>query len=122
MKVIIASPAAGGTVTTGYAGSLMSAAAALHGVGATFVHEIVDGPDIVANRNYLANTFLRNDELSHIPIVILTTSLSDHTQRGTAFARGAAGCITKPSSYSALLAVTQSLNTYWFTTNSDIGP
>ncbi len=63
---MIASPAAGGTVTTSYAHSLMSAAAALHGVGAEFVHEIVDGPDIVANRNTLANTFLRNGPLSHI--------------------------------------------------------
>jgi hypothetical protein len=66
MKVMIASPAAGGTVTTSYAHSLMSAAAALHAAGADFVHEIVDGPDIVANRNYLANAFLRQTGLSHI--------------------------------------------------------
>ncbi len=66
MKVMIASPAAGGIVTTSYASSLMSAAAAFHGVGAAFVHEICDGPDIVANRNYLANTFLRQGELSHL--------------------------------------------------------
>jgi CheY-like chemotaxis protein len=57
-----------------------------------------------------------NDESSHIPIVIFTTA-SVHGQVSTAFARGAAGCITKPSSYNALLAVTESLHTYWFTTN-----
>ncbi len=57
-----------------------------------------------------------NDELSHIPIVIFTTA-SVHGQTCAAFARGAAGCITKPSKYNTLLEVTQSLNTYWFTTN-----
>ena len=35
MKVMIASPAAGGIVTTSYAHSLMSAAAVLHGVGSS---------------------------------------------------------------------------------------
>ena len=61
-----------------------------------------------------------NNESSHIPTVILTTS-SIHGQVSAAFARGAAGCITKPSKYSELLDITQSLHTYWFTTNPVIG-
>jgi CheY-like chemotaxis protein len=57
-----------------------------------------------------------NDDLRQIPVVILTTS-SLHGQRCAALAMHAAGCITKPSNYNELLDITQSLNTYWFTTN-----
>jgi CheY-like chemotaxis protein len=57
-----------------------------------------------------------NDDLRRIPVVIFTTS-SLHGQRCAALASGAAGCITKPSNYNELLDITQSLNTYWFTTH-----
>jgi len=66
MKIMIATPSTGGMVTNSYATSLMNAAKALRDAGADFDHQFAAGADIAANRNYLANRFLRDGSLSHI--------------------------------------------------------
>ncbi len=51
-------------------------------------------------------------ELRHIPVVIFTTSSADHDIHRS-YDEGAAGFITKPSSYDDLVTVLSGVDNYW---------
>ena len=59
----------------------------------------------------------RVPELSHIPIVILTTS-KDSVDIHHCYSFGAAGFITKPATFKDLLKTIQTVEHYWFKTVS----
>jgi CheY-like chemotaxis protein len=55
----------------------------------------------------------RNSALSHIPVVVLTTSKNGEDVL-SCYQLGAAGFITKPSTYKELLTTMESMCAYWF--------
>ena len=58
-----------------------------------------------------------NSDLCHIPVVILTTS-KDPVDIHHCYKLGAAGFVTKPSNFDALLSTIQTIDRYWFKTVS----
>jgi CheY-like chemotaxis protein len=56
-------------------------------------------------------------EISHIPIVILTTS-KDPVDIHHCYSHGAAGFVTKPATFNDLLNTIQTIEQYWFKTVS----
>lgn len=69
MRVMIATPTAGGIVTAAYAQTLTSATLALAEIGASYRLMTVDGADLVMARNLLAHAFLSDREATHILFV-----------------------------------------------------
>lgn len=66
MKIFIATPTAGGTVTTAYTQSVVAATMAIHERGGAYQYSCVDGADVVVARNFLAHRFLSDPTLTHI--------------------------------------------------------
>ena len=58
-----------------------------------------------------------NPALSHIPVVILTTS-KDPIDIHHCYQLGAAGFVTKPSNFDALVITIETIDRYWFNTVS----
>ena len=58
-----------------------------------------------------------NPDLCHIPVVILTTS-KDPIDIHHCYQLGAAGFVTKPASFDALVNTIQTIDRYWFSTVS----
>ena len=54
-------------------------------------------------------------ELKHIPVIILTTSASDHDVT-TSYALGANSYVTKPVDLDHLYAIVGAINTFWLRT------
>jgi hypothetical protein len=68
-KVFIATPTAGGIVTAAYAGTLIAVTLVLKERNLKYRYTNFDGSDLVAARNYLANSFLQDTSCSHILFV-----------------------------------------------------
>lgn len=65
-KAFIATPTAGGIVTTSYAATLVAVTIALKQRNINYRFRTLDGSDVVFARNYLANTFLQDATCTHI--------------------------------------------------------
>ena len=66
MRVMIATPTAGGTVMAAYAQTLAGATIALNEKGVDYRLLTVDGADVVISRNLLTHSFLSDAEATHI--------------------------------------------------------
>lgn len=66
MKVVIATPTAGGTAPTAYTQTIVAATIAIGEVGGTYRLLTVDGADVVISRNLLAHSFMQDEEADHI--------------------------------------------------------
>ena len=66
MRVMIATPTAGGMVTAAHAQTLAGATQALTERGATYRYVGVDGPDVEISRNLLAHSFLEDASATHL--------------------------------------------------------
>ena len=66
MRVMMATPTAGGTMMSAYAQTLISATIAVHEKGADYRLLTVDGADVVISRNLLAHSFLADEKATHI--------------------------------------------------------
>ena len=78
-KVFIATPTAGGIVTTAYAGTLIAISLVLKERNVKYRYCNFDGSDVVAARNYLANSFLQDTSCSHILFVDSDMSVAPET-------------------------------------------
>ena len=66
MRILIATPTAGGITTTAYTQSVVAATVAIHEMGGSYRHLSIDGADVVIARNILAHSFLTDDSCDHI--------------------------------------------------------
>lgn len=66
MKVLIGTPTAGGIVTTGYANTLVGVMHIVRKLGWRSRYITFDGADIVMARNFIANTALKDPEITHL--------------------------------------------------------
>ncbi|MEM7524529.1 MAG: hypothetical protein AAF360_12380 [Pseudomonadota bacterium] len=66
MNVLIATPTAGGTVTTAYAQTLTAATRAITAAGGDYRLATVDGADVVISRNLLAHYMLADPTATHV--------------------------------------------------------
>ena len=66
MKVVIATPTAGGMTMTAYTQTVVGATIAISEVGGTYRLLTVDGADVVISRNLLAHSFLQDASADHI--------------------------------------------------------
>lgn len=66
MRILIATPTAGGITTTAYTQSVVAATVAIHEMGGTYRHLSIDGADIVIARNILAHSFLKDDSCDYV--------------------------------------------------------
>lgn len=69
MRVLIATPTAGGITTTAYTQSVVAATIAIHEAGGTYRHLSIDGADVVIARNILAHSFITDDSCDYILFV-----------------------------------------------------
>ena len=69
MRVLIATPTAGGIATTAYTQSVVAATIAIHDAGGTYRHLSIDGADVVIARNILAHSFLTDESCDYILFV-----------------------------------------------------
>jgi hypothetical protein len=65
-KVFIATPTAGGIVAAAFANTLVGITLALGNRNIKYSYCTIDSSDIVTARNYLANSFIRDETSSHI--------------------------------------------------------
>ena len=66
MRILIATPTAGGITTTAYTQSVVAATVAIHEMGGTYRHLSIDGADVVIARNILAHSFLTDDSCDYV--------------------------------------------------------
>lgn len=66
MRVLIATPTAGGTTVAAYTQSVVSATIAITEAGGTYRLLTVDGADVVISRNILAHSLMTDKDCTHI--------------------------------------------------------
>lgn len=66
MRILIATPTAGGMTTTAYTQSVVAATVAIHELGGTYRHLSIDGADVVIARNILTHSFLSDESCDYI--------------------------------------------------------
>lgn len=66
MKILIATPTAGGLVTTAYTHSLVGACQVFAQRGIDFDHGVFDSADVAMARNFFANTLIRSQDFTHL--------------------------------------------------------